>query len=476
MKNQLTTHNSKLKTNVGSISILILVFGLVFSIAISGLVVMTATQYTSSTRTEVYEEALSIAQAGAEYYRWHLSHAPTDYQDGTNTAGPYVHQIDDAYGNTTGIFSLTITPPSTGSATLTITSQGWMNSHPDIKRTVVVRYGIPALTKYAYLQNANMWIGHKTTVNGPLFSNGGIRMEGTNTSTVQSAKETYTCGADTGCDPSETKPGVWGSGGPANLWQFPVNAIDFNKIVVDFNSMKAAAQTSGVYLAPSDGYGYHLIFTSDGNVTIKKITGAKNQKGWSVDGGCENLYQTIQTEQAIGTYSIAQKPVIFAEDHLWVDGIVKGRVTVIAAKFPIDLNNMNIWINNNLTYITQDGSNQTGLIAQNNIYFPLSIPKDYVIHGGLIAQKGKILRHNYKYKDCNIDNEAVRQTLTILGSIISNQKSYWNYGTGLGEGDTTGPVSGFGTRTLIYDPYLEQLPPPYFPVQGEYQFLSWEER
>ena len=469
-------HNSLFNRSSGSISILILIFGIVFSVAISGLVVMAATQYTSSIRTEAFEQSLSIAQAGAEYYRWHLTHAPTDYKDGTTNPGPYVHQLTDAYGNTTGTYSLTISPPATGSSTITISSTGWINAHPDIKRTVVATYGIPPLVKYAFVQNANMWIGHKTTVNGPLFSNGGIRMDGTNTSTVQSAKDTYTCGTDTGCDPSETKPGIWGNGGPANLWQFPVGSIDFNKIVVDFNTLQKTAQTSGTYLTNSGAYGYHLIFTSDGNVSVKKVTTAKNKKGWSVEGGCENLYQEIQKEDAVTTYSLAQKSVIFAEDNLWVDGIVKGKITVVAAKFPIDLNAMNIWVNNNLTYATQDGTNATGLIAQNNIYFPASVPQDFVIHGALLAQKGRILRHNYKYKDCNMENDAVRQTLTILGSIISNQKSYWNYGTGLGEGDTTGPVSGFGNRTLIYDPHLEALPPPYFPVQGDYQFLSWEEK
>ncbi|MEK7165696.1 MAG: hypothetical protein AAB874_02730, partial [Patescibacteria group bacterium] len=65
-----------MKRNWGSISILVLIFGVVFSVGIGGLVLFTATQYTASTRTEVFERALTMAQSGAEYYRWHLAHSP----------------------------------------------------------------------------------------------------------------------------------------------------------------------------------------------------------------------------------------------------------------------------------------------------------------------------------------------------------------------------------------------------------------
>ena len=51
----------------GSISILVLVFGLVFAVGVGGLVIVAATQYTSSRRTEAFENALTVAQAGAEY-------------------------------------------------------------------------------------------------------------------------------------------------------------------------------------------------------------------------------------------------------------------------------------------------------------------------------------------------------------------------------------------------------------------------
>lgn len=451
----------------GSISILVLVFGVVISLAVSGLVVVAATQYTASTRTEYFERSLSVAESGIDYYRWHLAHAPQDYRDGTNHTGPYTHTISDPYGNTNATFSLSVSPPASGSSIVTISSTGWMNEHPEIKREIVAKYGIPSLAKYSFLHNANVWFGSGLTIYGQVMSNGGIRMDGVNNSTITSSRQTYTCGSETGCSPSTTKNGVWGSGGPSNLWQFPITSIDFNSLQVDFNTLKTQAQNSGVYLAGSGYYGYHLVFNSNGTVTITKVKTATNQKGWSVENDCENLYQTIGTELSVGTYSLSQKQLIFAEDNIWVDGVVNGQATVVAAKFPLTMNYMNIWINNNITYIAKDGHSQLGLFAQNDIYMGYGVPNNLEIDAALLASSGHIIRHDYNYSGCNVQAGAVKNSLTIYGSIISNEKSYWNYGTN--------PDSGFVTRNITYDQNLYYLPPPYFPSQGQYQLISWSE-
>jgi hypothetical protein len=453
---------------MGSISILVLVFGVMFSVTIGGLVSLASILWSNSQRTEVHERALSVAEAGVDYYRWHLAHAPTDYKDGTTNPGPYVHAMTDPYGNTDGTYSLTITPPASGSSNITITSVGWLNSYPSITRKIVARYGIPSLARYSFLHNANVWFGSGLTVQGQVVSNGGIRMDGTNLSTIGSSRQTYTCGSETGCSPSAPKNGVWGAGGPSNLWQFPVTAVDFTSLNVDFNTMKTQAQTSGTYLGNSGALGYHIIFTSDGKYTIKKVTSATSRRGWSVESNCENLSQDITAETNIGTYTIAQKPLIFVEDHAWVDGVVNGKATVVAARFPLGTNFMNIWITNNITYIAKDGHSNLGLFAQNNIYFGLNVPTDFEIDAALLASNGRIIRHDYHYGSCSSYSSAVKNSLTIYGSIISNLKSYWNFGTG--------PESGFQTRTITYDNSLYFEAPPYFPDQGGYQLISWSEQ
>lgn len=224
------------KKNTGNISILILVFGLVASVALGGLIILSSTQFSYSQRNVVNEQALSIAEAGVEYYRWHLAHNPDDLTDGTGQPGPYEHDYTDPQGGVVGKFSLNIATPS--GELVEITSTGWTMADPNIKRTVRVTYGTPALTRFSFLHNTNVWFGQGMTVVGPVLVNGGIRQDGINTSTLRSAKETYTCGVASGCEPAEEKPGIWGNGGPTELWEFPALSIDFEGINVDFNHLK----------------------------------------------------------------------------------------------------------------------------------------------------------------------------------------------------------------------------------------------
>ena len=468
MRNKIRFTLGEKKSLSGSISILILIFGAVFTLMLSGLVTLTSIEFNSAYRSDAYDKALMIAESGVQYYRWHLAHNPDDYQDGTGDVGPYIHEFRDPNGDVYGYYSLNISPPEPGSVIVTITSTGWTAQLPEVKRTVKALFGQPSLAQYSFLHNSNIWFGSGLTVYGRVLSNGGIRQDGVNTSTLKSAKETYTCGSETGCVPSRPKPGIWGSGGPDELWEYPVTPIDFNDISVDFNDMKAASQTNnGVYLGSSNSQGYHLVFKSNGTVAIYKVTNTGFRKASSPDYGCQTLYQRIQKENLIGTFALDQKKIFFIEDTVWVEGVINGRATVVAAKFPTDTSSTNIWITNNLTYLAKNGDHSLGLISQNDIYFTLEVPENLEIDSALLAQKGRIIRHNYWDNRCGVNGQARKDSLTIFGSVISNQKSYWNYG------DT--PSSGFTTREITYDNDLYLNPPPFFPTYGNFEFISWDE-
>jgi hypothetical protein len=462
-----------MKNNRGSTSMLVLVLGVTISIAITGLVLLTAVMFTSQSRTESFEQSLSIAQAGAEYYRWHLNHDLSDYTDGTGLPGPYIHEIKDPFGNTDGYFRLTVIAPEAGSSVVTVKSEGWLSKRPDIIRTVTMKYGIGSFAKFSFFNNSNMWFGNRTEIHGPVFSNGGIRMDGVHDSTIESAKSTYLCGTETGCEPSQNKPGIWGEGGTPALWKFPSTTIDYNSIGLDFSAMKQTAIENGIYLPPSTDYGYHVIFSADGTFQVNKVTNAGSEKGWSVEGGCETTYQIIKKEEPVGNYQVSDKKIIFSENTLWVEGQFQGQMTVTAARFPLDINAINIWLPNSITYVAKDGTNNLGIIAQNDIIFALDIPNTLEINAALLAYKGKVLRHNYKYDGCKNASGAVKQQLIIYGSIVSNLKSYWSYGTGSGFDD--GPTSGFMQRDIIYDSNLYYDPPPFFPTSGTYDIISWQE-
>jgi len=440
-----------------------------FVIVITGILLVLSLQLDFSHRQTASESSLAIAEAGINYYNWHLSQEPTDFQDGTGQPGPYVHDYSDPEGSLIGKYSLEITAPAQSSNIITITSTGWTNQYPKIKRTIRARYGAISLTSFSFLHNSNVWFGSGVIINGPVFSNGGIRMDGDNNSTVESFRETYTCGLETGCSNPEEKPGVWGHGNE-ELWDFPVAPIDFDSIKVNFSKLKTSSQTDGLYLAPSAAEGYHIVFNSNGSFSVSKVTGTNSFKGYSIESGCENLYQEIKSEMPLGTYQLSTKKLIFSEDTTWVDGVVNGKITIVAARFPIGSFNTNIWVTKDLTYLAKDGNSNLGLIAQKDIILGRDVPEYFNLNAAILAQNGRIIRHHYNYFKCSHSSDKMKNEFNFYGSLISNFSSYWNFTQ-----DAHSPASGFVKTTLDYDSHLLSDPPPYFPNTIEYRFLSWEE-
>ncbi len=457
-----------LKNNRGVMLILVIVFTGIFLLILTAMIGLVLTQRKLSNVEVAKVKALHIAEAGIDYYRWHLAHDPDDYQDGTNGPGPYEHAYSDPETGTIGTFSLEITPPATGTTIVTIKSTGWVNEYPNVKKTIEARYGKPSLTRFSFLTNSDVWFGSGENVSGQMHSNGGIRMDGTNDSLVTSAKETYTCTSTFGCSSSgETKPGVWGSGPNSDLWKYPVPEIDFNAFTLDLSNLKQLAQSAGHYYA-TQGYGYHIVFKNDGTYDIYSISSLNPsiRQSNSDDLQC-NYYkqEQINSESLIGNYSIPNNGVIFVEDNLWIEGTVKGNVTVAAARFPDNPStNANIHINNNLVYASRDGSNSLGLIAQKNIIIPRHAPSTMTIDAAMLAQKGRVFRPNY----CN--SPLIQNSIEIYGGIISNKTWTWSWVDNNGN-----VIDGYQTTKTIYDNDIKFSPPPYFPTEKEYQLISWEE-
>lgn len=455
--------------NKGSASIFVMIFGVVGSIFIGGVVMLASMQHQAMVRNTAYEQALGIAEAGIYYYRWHLAHDPSDLTDGTGSPGPYVHEYRDTEGNLIGYYSLEIESPQFGSTIRVIRSTGWTISNPQVKRTIESRMGVRSLARYAFLHNSSVLFGTGVEVHGPVMSNSGIRQDGINDAPIQSALTTYICGYETGCTEPEEKPAVWGDGGPSSLWTFPVPAVDFDSISIDFNLMKSDAQTIGVYHGPSNAFGYHVLFKEDGTADVLLVTQASSHRGIGTDGLCTNIYEVIKKEELIGNYSLDDKHIMFFEDTVWVEGVVDGRVTVVAARFPIDTYAMDMWINGTIRYRARDGSSQLGLISQRNIFFVRDLPENFELDAALMAKNGAVFRHGFHVPSCGDNGNAIRTEMTFYGSIVSGEPSAWNWGTP--------PGSGFVTRSLSHDSHLTYNPPPYFPSENTnmYEVISWSE-
>jgi len=447
----------------GTVLLSVLVFGAVATMMIVGGVASYAVfENRASNRVNNRDLAFHIAEAGINYYRWHLAHNPTDYQDGTGAEGPYVHDYEDKNGEVVGSFSLNITAPLSGSSVVTIESTGRTLADPTIERTIRVRVGFPALTDYVFLQNGNMNFSFTTEVHGTIHSNGGIRFDGVTDSWVKSAKETYKY-------ENSTHAGVWGGGGPKSFWQYPVPAIDFGSISSDISAIQKLANNGGKYLTSSGVEGWHIVFSGTNYSLYKVLTvdcypgeGKWKHKwsGWYWDG--TTYCYDIGTEQFVSGGSIPANGAFFSEDNVWVEGTVNGRVVVGVGKIPVQEPYKKIFISGNLLYAAKSSDDVVGLIAQGDILTPYEVPENMEIDAALLSQFGMIGRPFYDTNE--------KDSLLVFGSQISYLSGGWKYNNGWGN-----VISGFVNTNHTYDGNLKYFPPPGFPVGSVYELISWEE-
>ncbi len=458
----------KTKKTHGSILILTLVFTGIFAVVAVGIASVVNYQYKLAQAKIAWHNALNIAEAGLNYYRWHLAHAPTDYQDGTAQPGPYVHDYLDPQGAVFGQYKLEITPPNLCTQNITIQSTGWTSAAPQTKRKLQIKYGKKSLANFAFITNTDAWFGSQETIHGLIHSNGGIHQDGTNDSQVTSARQTYTCTRSQGCSYSQTKPGVWGTGENNDLWSYPVSNIDFNALTVNLAALKNLATSSGIYL-PQRGLGYHIRFKADGKIDVYRVTSLETPVTYyDMNGDKKRDSWDIDREEPYPDYFNYQLPsdcvIIFVADNVWVDGTVNGRVTIAAAKLPeVPNNRRNIIINGNILYQQKNGDDVLGLIAQQDIMVPFySAPNTLEINAAMIAQNGSVYRPYYP--------NDIKDTITVYGSIITNQTWTWTW---VSSGSWV--TSGYQHTNTQYDSHLTYGPPPSFPSVDEYSILQWEE-
>jgi hypothetical protein len=435
------------------------------------------------------EQALHSAEAGLEYYRWFLAHNPNDIQNGTGAAGPYTYTLKDPETDTTiGTASLSVSAYAQCGVNqwIDISAVGKSNLNPSFPRTLSARYMRQSVAAYSYLLNSNVWAGSDRVITGPYFSNGGIRMDGSNNSDVMSAVSTWSCDSSFGCSGTQSKAGVFGAGSGSALWSYPVSSIDFAGIAANYATLKSYAQNNGgLYFAPASGTvsqrGYHLIFNSNGTVTVKRVSATYSFPGYSDGDGWATEYGAIKTETTVGTYPIpASCSLIFVEDRVWLEGIVSGKVTVVAA----DLVNSNSYpdgyLAGDISYATNDGTSGLTFIAEGNMRIPLNSPDTMSIHGIFVAQTGRYGRDYYTNDSSYSSSQRVGSTwasyvmqtsLTTNGTVVSNDRT----GTSWSCGGTF--CSGYQSRTDAYDALQASSPPPFTPAAStDYGFVRWREQ
>ncbi len=449
-------------------------------------------------RVEDLEQSIHIAEAGVEYYRWHLAHAPQDFQNGQGLPGTYEMGFQDKDGVTIGSYALDITAPIVGSTIVTIESAGAVLD-TNINRTVETRLAIPSLAKYAVVANDVMRFGAGTEVFGPLHSNNGVRFDGIAHNAVTSSLSSYddpdhSGGNEFGVHTHVNAPPATGVNDTfraleappttpvptrADVFiagrQFPVPAYDFAGLTTDLAQIKANAQASGRYISSSGAQGYRILLKVDDTFDLYRVnnlqaapnncTNVQNQTNW----GTWSIRSTAGSETFVANYAIPANGLVFVEDNLWVEGQINtARVTIAAGRFP-NTSNRNITVNKDLLYTNYDGQDVIGLISQGDFNVGLFSEDDLRIDAALVAQNGRAGRYYYE-SDCDgisgSDSYHVRDVLTLYGMIATNQRYGFAYT------DNT----GYLVRNITYDGNLVYGPPPSFPLTSDqYSTISWEE-
>jgi len=455
-------------------------------------------------------KALQLAEAGVDYYKWHLSHDENDHKDGHTwccgdddgdgvgddaltledcggVCGPYTTEYRNCNDVAIGKYSLMITPPSLGSTVVGVESTGWVYEDNSVKKVVTSQLGKKSLARYSFLSNSSIWIGEGESTSGPFHSNKGIRFDGDCNASVTNASPDYLY-RDYDEDDNiiyVLHDGIWGLAEDdpcGQYWNYPDSPVDFSLFTVDMASIKKKAEDYGIYLPQFNrsvfhpGRGYKIVFRDDGKVEVTAIrsffTYDYYDGGWKTDD--EEINKLWPTTEEV--YDLPENGLIFAQDDVWVEGTVKGKVTVVAANLELTRPNFaKITINDNITYFVpdgypddyRDGNSSLGLMAEGNVLVPGYSPTNLRIDAVMLSQNEHVYRRNYGGE---VNGGGLLNKITVYGGIITNKLWTWSYSY------NNILYDGYTFTETIYDNHLTYGPPPSFPTDENFDVLSWSEK
>ncbi|MFA5987417.1 MAG: hypothetical protein WC797_02070 [Candidatus Paceibacterota bacterium] len=431
------------------------------------------------------EAALAVADAGIDYYRWHLKNFPDDFQDGTGHGGPYVHSFYDKNGNQIGHFSLDINHPLTGSSKTIVESTGYLDKNPEIRRTIGAVFGIPSYSNFAILTSDNIRFTPGTEVFGPVHSNKGIRFDGLAHNMISSSLATYKdpdhSGGDefavhTHVDPVDPLPpaaipvrdDVFMAGRAVST-----DLVNFDNLAGDLELLEQQAIDGGFWRGDSKAEGYHVVLKTNDTFDLYKVEetiGAPQNCGPVVGQAGWDTW-SIEEESFVSNYPLPSSGVMFFADDVWVDGQIDGaRLTIAVGRFPENHGQeKNITVNKNLLYTNYNGVDAIGLISQGNINVGMDSADNLRVDAALIAKTDRVGRYYYvppSEGKTRCSPYHLRSQLTLYGTIGTNAKYGFAYDDG----------SGYQNITIIYDPNLLFGPPPSFPLASPgYKLITWQE-
>ncbi|MDB5183015.1 MAG: hypothetical protein JWO47_799 [Candidatus Saccharibacteria bacterium] len=495
------------------------------SIITASVVILIDSNFTLVGRNIQSQQAFNIAEAGLNYYLWHLSHNATDYKDGGTTPaspttygyGPYVHNYVDASDKIQGTFTLYINPVGSGSSVVKVRSIGQVNG-TNFARTVEAQIGAPSFASYAILSDSALWFGKNEVADGPVHSNQGIRMDGSSNADITSANATYLPTNSLGGD-GNSHPGVWCdisvispvncNTRPKTDWRYPVPTIDFNQVSGTLCTVKKAAfasDPSTASLATQANACSQTPGTRTNAYIPQRSSSANDSRGYYINlnsNSTYDLYTVNNVKDIMTDYSSALSPtlvasniavpasgVIFAEDNVWVRAgtTFAGRLTLASGRLATSVTT-NLTVVDNIKYSTKNGNDAIGLMAEGDIWIapyapPTTSSFTFEVDAAVIAGSGDVVYpSNYTFSNttCTRGWISPNQKLLFYGSIAVRQTWTWSWqwnsscGDNVYDSSTGYYISGFKYNTTQYDYNLLYNPPPSWPITSSYNFLSWRE-
>jgi hypothetical protein len=478
----------------GVTTLLVVAFMGVFTMIMAALVGYVLEQGRYGRALHAREEALSIAESGLEYFKWHVAHNEEIREDGTGLQSSYTYTVDDPEGGELGTANITTSANMQCGRVqwIDVESEGTSNSDVRFTRTLAARYMRPSVGEYAFVTDSG--VHYVSNVTGPVHGNSGVRMDGTNNSVVSSklGEDEFWCTSGYNCNPAQWVDGVFGNGSNDDLWSFPVSEINFATMLADTAPLQGYASADGLYLSPTQVYlngvaqgsafssvggsesrGFHVVFNSNGTVTVRRVT-STNSFSSVYDPQTGNYitdYPDVANETTVGTYTLPSDcGLIYSEAKTWISGTVSGKITIVAAdpgSFNPDIilgGTINV-SEGNISYATTDGTTGLTAIAEHAVRFANRVPNDMSIRGIFVAQSGFYGRYFYAFANPSTSYN-LRNSLTLNGSIVSKLRAGTAYGT----------ASGFQNRYTIYDRLQAFDPSAFTPsARVDYGYVLWRE-
>lgn len=412
--------------------------------------------------------SMSIAEAGIDYYLWHLAHDNEDYCDGhpsCDGSTSFKHDYTDQSGKVLGTYDLFITPPSAGQSSVIVKSVGKVKgSNPT--RTIVTTIGMPSFSKYTLLVNGTqLWVGANEKVDGSVHVNdSGMYNQGIVTGDASSTESSY---------PSwswGTQPGVAGPSPLTDHYKgnisYPVPRVDFDKLDVDIRAIRDSAKAGGEGYydnAPVGSVGYHIVLKTDDTYDLYKV------KSFDSNG------LDVTKETLMGNHSFPSSGIIFLEDDTWVNGTIDGQKITIVAADPEESGSKQkrLIIPDPIKYTHYDGTDKIGLITQTHITVSHNANTNMEIDAAMIAKNGYISIcpeiEKPPYKCPAHPAGYLKNKIKVYGSMAHNTGLVWTIDWG------GGVESGYKNTETVIDTFNVLNPPPKFPLTGTYVILNWRE-